>query len=59
MREGSGPVLPGVIGLLLHYEALRASFTELKLIRNPGCRYCGEQAEFPGYVEYQISHAQR
>jgi molybdopterin/thiamine biosynthesis adenylyltransferase len=42
-----------LIGRMLYYDALQARFTELKLPRNPGCRYCGEGAPFPGYVDYE------
>jgi sulfur-carrier protein adenylyltransferase/sulfurtransferase len=41
-----------LVGRLLYYDALRARFMELKLERNPECRYCGDGAEFPGYVDY-------
>jgi molybdopterin/thiamine biosynthesis adenylyltransferase/rhodanese-related sulfurtransferase/molybdopterin converting factor small subunit len=42
-----------LIGRMLYYDALYARFTELKLVRDPGCRYCGDEAEFPGYVDYE------
>ena len=42
-----------LIGKLLYYDALQARFSELKLIRNPSCAYCGDHAEFPGYVDYE------
>jgi molybdopterin/thiamine biosynthesis adenylyltransferase len=42
-----------LVGRMLHYDALRARFTELRLWRDPGCRYCGEGARFPGYVDYE------
>jgi sulfur-carrier protein adenylyltransferase/sulfurtransferase len=42
-----------LIGRMLYYDALQARFTELKLPHNPGCRYCGENAPFPGYVDYE------
>jgi molybdopterin/thiamine biosynthesis adenylyltransferase/rhodanese-related sulfurtransferase/molybdopterin converting factor small subunit len=43
-----------LIGRMLHYDALAARFTELKLKRNPDCTYCGDGvAEFPGYVDYE------
>ncbi len=41
-----------LIGRMLYYDALRAQFTELKLPRNPACRYCADPAAFPGYVDY-------
>jgi molybdopterin/thiamine biosynthesis adenylyltransferase/rhodanese-related sulfurtransferase/molybdopterin converting factor small subunit len=42
-----------LVGRMLYYDALRASFTELKLDPDPACRYCGEGVEFPGYVDYE------
>jgi molybdopterin/thiamine biosynthesis adenylyltransferase/rhodanese-related sulfurtransferase len=42
-----------LIGRLLHYDALHARFSEYALERNPRCRYCGDGAEFPGYVDYE------
>jgi len=42
-----------LVGRMLFYDALPARFTELKLRRNPECRYCGDSARFPGYVDYQ------
>ena len=42
-----------LIGRLLWYDALRAHFTELHVGPDPACRYCGEHAQFPGYVDYQ------
>jgi len=41
-----------LVGRLLYYDALRAAFTELSVERDPACRYCGEGAKFPGYVDY-------
>jgi molybdopterin/thiamine biosynthesis adenylyltransferase/rhodanese-related sulfurtransferase len=40
-------------GRLLVYDALAASFTELKLRRDPDCTLCADGAEFPGYVDYE------
>jgi len=42
-----------LVGRLLVYDALEASFTELKLRRDPNCRWCGEGKPFPGYVDYE------
>jgi len=42
-----------LVGRLLHYDALRQRFTELKLQPDPHCRYCVEGQAFPGYVDYQ------
>ena len=36
-------------GRLLVIDALEASFTELKLRRDPACRWCADGAPFPGY----------
>ncbi|MBI2294312.1 MAG: molybdopterin-synthase adenylyltransferase MoeB [Betaproteobacteria bacterium] len=42
-----------LVGRLICYDALRARFTELELPRDPRCRYCGNGAAFPGYVDYE------
>lgn len=42
-----------LVGRLLHYDALRARFTELKLDPDPDCRYCAEGRDFPGFVDYE------
>lgn len=42
-----------LVGRLLHYDALHARFTEYTLARDPRCRYCGDGAVFPGYVDYE------
>ena len=42
-----------LVGRLIAYDALRATFTELALDRDPKCRYCGDGVEFPGYVDYE------
>lgn len=39
-------------GRLLHYDALRARFTELQLDRDPDCAYCSGKGDFPGYIDY-------
>jgi len=41
-----------LVGRMLHYDALGARFTELKIKPNTNCLYCGEGAEFPGYEDY-------
>lgn len=46
---GTGKLL---VGRLIQYDALRAEFVELELDRNPDCAYCGDGAEFPGYIDY-------
>jgi molybdopterin/thiamine biosynthesis adenylyltransferase len=47
---GTGDTL---IGRLIHYDALKAEFRTLKLRRDPGCSYCGDGVEFPGFVDYE------
>ena len=42
-----------LVARLLHYDALRPRFTELKLERNLDCHYCGDEVAFPGYVDYE------
>lgn len=42
-----------LVGRLLYYDALRASFSELQLEPDPNCRYCGNTANFPGYIDYE------
>ena len=48
---GAGDTL---VGRLIHYDALKAEFRELKLRRNPRCAYCGDGARFPGFVDYEL-----
>jgi len=38
---------------LIVYDALAATFRTLKLRAREDCAYCGEGAEFPGYVDYE------
>ena len=42
-----------LVGRLLYFDALAASFSELLLERDPACRYCCEGREFPGYIDYE------
>ncbi len=42
-----------LVGRLLVYDALEAGFTELRLERDPGCRYCADGVEFPGFIDYE------
>ncbi len=42
-----------LVGRMLHYDALPVRFMEFKVERNPNCPYCGDHAEFPGYVDYE------
>ncbi len=47
---GIGDIL---IGRLLAYDALKATFHELKLRKNPECAYCRSGIEFPGFIDYE------
>ncbi len=40
-------------GRLLVYDALAATFRELKVRRDPLCAYCGDGRPFPGYIDYE------
>jgi len=42
-----------LVGRLLVYDALAATFRELRVARDPDCAYCGDGAAFPGYVDYE------
>jgi molybdopterin/thiamine biosynthesis adenylyltransferase/rhodanese-related sulfurtransferase len=42
-----------LVGRLLVYDALRASFIDLEQKADPDCAYCREGADFPGYVDYE------
>jgi molybdopterin/thiamine biosynthesis adenylyltransferase len=42
-----------LVGRLLYFDALRASFSELRLERDPACPYCGDGRAFPGYIDYE------
>lgn len=46
-----------LVGRLLCYDALAASFRELRLPRDPDCPGCGAAAEFPGYEDIVASCA--
>ena len=41
-----------LIGRLLLFDALGTRMRELALGPDPGCRYCADDREFPGYVDY-------
>jgi len=43
-----------LVGRLIHYDALKAEFRQLKLRRNPRCAYCGDGVRFPGFVDYEL-----
>lgn len=42
-----------LVGRMLAYDALKARFTELALLRDPACRYCGDAAQPIEYVDYE------
>jgi molybdopterin/thiamine biosynthesis adenylyltransferase len=42
-----------LVGKLIHYDALKQRFTELKLAPNASCAWCAPGARFPGYVDYE------
>jgi sulfur-carrier protein adenylyltransferase/sulfurtransferase len=42
-----------LVGRLLYYDALRPEFRTLTVERDQRCRYCGDGARFPGYVDYE------
>jgi molybdopterin/thiamine biosynthesis adenylyltransferase len=42
-----------LVGRLLHYDALRQRFAELRVSPDPECAYCAEGKTFPGYVDYE------
>jgi molybdopterin/thiamine biosynthesis adenylyltransferase/rhodanese-related sulfurtransferase/molybdopterin converting factor small subunit len=42
-----------LVGRLLCYDALRAEVSEVRLRRDPNCRYCRDGAAFPGFVDYE------
>lgn len=49
---GLGDIL---VGRMLDYDALSATFREYKQHKNPDCDYCGEGKPFPGFIEYDWS----
>lgn len=44
-----------LVGRTLHFDALSARFSTLKLGRNPDCPCCGHGRAFAGYVDYAQS----
>ena len=41
-----------LVGRLLCYDALTATFREFKTIADPHCAYCSKPNAFPGYIDY-------
>lgn len=48
-----------LVGRMLHYDALKARFHELRLDPDRECKYCREGAPFPGYIDYETFCASR
>ena len=46
-----------LVGRILHFDALRARFSSLRLDANPECACCGAGRAFKGYTEYAQSCA--
>jgi molybdopterin/thiamine biosynthesis adenylyltransferase len=46
-----------LVGRMLHYDALGASFRAMRLDRNPACPCCGEGPALAGYVDYELACA--
>src|SRR5262249_54634476 len=42
-----------LVGRLLHYDALRQRFAEVRVQPDPECAYCAAGKPFPGYVDYE------
>lgn len=42
-----------LLGRLLCYDALAATFREFRVKADPRCAYCGGAGDFPGYVDYE------
>lgn len=41
-------------GRLLTFDGLKSEFRTLKLRQDPECSICGEDAEFTGYIDYEV-----
>nr|WP_230470501.1 molybdopterin-synthase adenylyltransferase MoeB [Lujinxingia vulgaris] len=41
-------------GRLLTFDGLKSQFRELKLRRDPECSLCGEDAEWTGFIDYEV-----
>lgn len=42
-----------LVGRLLLFDALCASFQELAVVPDPACPYCSQPGSFPGFVDYE------
>ena len=42
-----------LVGRLLCYDALAATFREFRTRANPACEYCSDPGAFPGYSDYE------
>ncbi len=42
-----------LVGKVIAYDALAATFQEFRLRKDPTCEYCREGATFPGYIDYE------
>ena len=42
-----------LVGRLLCYDALAATFREFRTVADPGCAYCRDENAFPGYADYE------
>ena len=43
-----------LIGRLLTFDGLKSEFRTLKLRRDPECSQCGDDAEFTGFIDYDV-----
>ena len=43
-----------LIGRLLTFDGLKSEFRTLKLRRDPECSMCGDDAEFTGFIDYEV-----
>ncbi len=43
-----------LVGRLLSFDGLKTEFRELKLQSDPECEVCGEDAEFTGFIDYEL-----
>lgn len=43
-----------LIGRLLTFDGLKTEFRTLKLRRDPECSVCGDNADFTGFIDYEV-----